>query len=203
MEYLDFDKAEQNRRRKRILFGILGWIIQIVIMVGLAFGVIEFAVEKTTMTGDSMEATLFNEDKIIISRFSYLFRNPKRFDVIVFKQSGKEHSYYNIKRVIGLPGETIQIIDGSVYINETILEEPISVELMNVSGLAQEPITLEENEYFVLGDHRNFSEYSRFANVGTIVKDDIVGKAWLRISPNFAFISKLNLKPEEKDIDQE
>ncbi len=203
MEYLDFDKAEQNRRRKRILFGILGWIIQIVIMVGLAFGVIEFAVEKTTMTGDSMEATLFNEDKIIISRFSYLFRNPKRFDVIVFKQSGKEHSYYNIKRVIGLPGETIQIIDGSVYINETILEEPISVELMNVSGLAQEPITLEENEYFVLGDHRNFSEDSRFANVGTIVKDDIVGKAWLRISPNFAFISKLNLKPEEKDIDQE
>ena len=150
-----------------------------------------------------MEATLFNEDKIIISRFSYLFRNPKRFDVIVFKQSGKEHSYYNIKRVIGLPGETIQIIDGSVYINETILEEPISVELMNVSGLAQEPITLEENEYFVLGDHRNFSEDSRFANVGTIVKDDIVGKAWLRISPNFAFISKLNLKPEEKDIDQE
>ena len=203
MEYLDFDKAEQNRRRKRILFGILGWIIQIVIMVGLAFGVIEFAVEKTTMTGDSMEATLFNEDKIIISRFSYLFRNPKRFDVIVFKQSGKEHSYYNIKRVIGLPGETIQIIDGSVYINETILEEPISVELMNVSGLAQEPITLEENEYFVLGDHRNFSDDSRFANVGTIVKDDIVGKAWLRISPNFAFISKLNLKPEEKDIDQE
>ncbi len=203
MEYLDFDKAEQNRRRKRILFGILGWIIQIVIMVGLAFGVIEFAVEKTTMTGDSMEATLFNEDKIIISRFSYLFRNPKRFDVIVFKQSGKEHSYYNIKRVIGLPGETIQIIDGSVYIDETILEEPISVELMNVSGLAQEPITLEENEYFVLGDHRNFSEDSRFANVGTIVKDDIVGKAWLRISPNFAFISKLNLKPEEKDIDQE
>lgn len=203
MEYLDFDKAEQNRRRKRILFGILGWIIQIAIMIGLAFCVIEFAVEKTTMTGDSMESTLFNEDKIIISRFSYLFRNPKRFDVIVFKQSGKEHSYYNIKRVIGLPGETIQIIDGSVYIDETILEEPISVELMNVSGLAQEPITLEENEYFVLGDHRNFSEDSRFANVGTIVKDDIVGKAWLRISPNFAFISKLNLKPEEKDVDQE
>lgn len=203
MNYLDFDREEERRKRKRVLFRILIWILQIAIAVGLAFFIIRFAVEKTKMLGNSMEGTLTDEDEIIISRFSYWFRSPKRFDVIVFKQSGKEHSYYNIKRVIGLPGETVQIIDGVVYIDGQVLEEPISVELMNVSGLAQEPLMLEENEYFVLGDHRNFSEDSRFANVGTIVKDDIVGKAWLRVSPEFAFISKLNLKQEEKDTNQE
>ena len=109
----------------------------------------------------------------------------------MFKQSGKEHSYYNIKRVIGIPGDTIEITDGLVYINGTRLEEEIPVEPMRLSGLAAEPITLEEDEYFVLGDNRNASEDSRFANIGLVVREDIIGEAWLRLSP-FSIVGKIN-----------
>jgi len=102
---------------------------------------------------------------------------------------------YNIKRIIGLPGETVEIVDGVVYVNGSILSEPINIDKMNNSGLAGEEISLDENEYFVLGDNRNNSEDSRFANIGNILKDDIVGKAWIKIN-KFNFIDKMNLKKE-------
>lgn len=201
MNYLDFDRGERQKRHRKVIITVLIWVLQIAATVGLAYLVIRFTVEKTLMPGSSMSAALEDGDGILISRFSYLFRDPKRFDVIVFKQSGTEHSYYNIKRVIGLPGETVQIIEGFVYINGEQLDEPIQTELIRVAGLAEEPLTLEENEYFVLGDNRNLSEDSRFANIGTVVRDDIIGKAWLRLSPEFAFISKLNIKEETKNND--
>ncbi len=108
-------------------------------------------------------------------------------------KTDREHSYYNIKRIIGLPGETIQITDEGIFIDGKRIEEPIQVEEMDNYGLASEPITLEENEFFVLGDNRNSSEDSRFANVGNVIKDDILGRAWIRTN-DFNFISKLNLK---------
>lgn len=151
-----------------------------------------------------MEVTLQEDDKIIINKLAYWKRNPKRFDVIVFKQSGSEHSYYNIKRVIGLPGETVQIIDGLVYIDNELLEEPMNVEPINIPGLAEEPIVLEDDEYFVLGDNRNNSEDSRFFNIGNVVRGDIVGKAWITLDP-FEIISKMNMKPsvsEEEATDE-
>lgn len=203
MDYMDFDRSERKTKHRKIIVKIVLWIVQIAAAVGLAFLVIRFAVEKTTMLGISMDKTLQDNDEIIINRVSYLIGSPSRFDVIVFKQSGKEHSYYNIKRVIGLPGETIQIKDGYIYINEVLLEEPINTEPMNVAGLAEEPFVLEEDEYFVLGDNRNNSEDSRFANIGTVVKDDIVGKAWLKTEPEFGFISKLNLKGKEAKSEED
>jgi signal peptidase I len=133
----------------------------------------------------------------MINKFSYRVSDPKRFDVIVFKQSGKEHSFYNIKRIIGLPGETIIMKEGGIYINNELLEDIVNVDEMLNYGLAGEEITLEDNEYFVLGDNRNNSEDSRFASVGNITKDEIIGKAAIRISP-FNFIGKLNLKVTEE-----
>lgn len=143
------------------------------------------------MIGISMENTLYDGDPIIINKFSYRFTEPKRFDVIVFKQSGREHNFYNIKRIIGLPGERVQIMDGSIYINGELIEEKINVEPMVNFGLANEEILLEENEYFVLGDNRNNSEDSRFASIGNVRQEEIIGKAILRLSP-FNFVSKLN-----------
>jgi signal peptidase I len=196
MEF-DFDRENRGPVVKKIVIKILIWILQIAAVVLLAYLITSYALEKTTALGNSMEPTLVEQDKIIINKAAYRFSKPKRYDVVVFKQTNKEHSYLNIKRIVGLPGETIQISGGSVFINGTVLAEPIPVEAMVNSGLAEEEITLDENEYFVLGDNRNNSEDSRFANIGNILADDIIGKAWIR-SNDFAFISNLNVIKEEK-----
>ncbi|GAA4653393.1 signal peptidase I [Anaerocolumna aminovalerica] len=193
----NFDKTSRKPLVKKIITEGIIWIIELAVVIGLAYFVVNFTIERTTMLGVSMSPTLVDQDKIIINKFAYKFNKPERFDIIVFKQSGNEHSYYNIKRIIGLPGETINITDGNVYVNGELLEEPMVIEPITNSGLAAEEITLDKNEYFVLGDNRNNSEDSRFANIGNILSNEIIGKAWIRTN-NFNFVNKLNLKREEK-----
>ena len=177
---------------KKFFKALLLWIIEIALVILSAYLIIEYAVEKTTMMGVSMNTTLNEGDKIIINKLAYIKGEPERYDVIVFSQSKNGHGYYNIKRVIGLPGETVEIVNGDVYINGVKLQENIeNVEPMRVAGLADEAIVLGENEFFVLGDNRNQSEDSRFANIGIIVKNDIIGKAWIRLEP-FSIIDKIN-----------
>lgn len=200
----DFEKDPKRVKINKIMKKTILWIVEIAAVILLAFCIVNFTLERTRMLGASMEVTLQEDDKIIINKLAYWKRNPKRFDVIVFKQSGSEHSYYNIKRVIGLPGETVQIIGGLVYIDNELLEEPMNVEPINIPGLAEEPIVLEDDEYFVLGDNRNNSEDSRFFNIGNVVRGDIVGKAWITLDP-FEIISKMNMKPsvsEEEATDE-
>ena len=197
---MDYNFDEENKKSVfiKIIREILIWGLQIAAVVFLAYFIVYYTVEKTDMVGSSMEETLYDGDSIIINKFSYRFTEPERFDVIVFKQTGKEHGYYNIKRIIGLPGETLQFKDDNIYIDGVIVEEEISVKPMINYGLASEEITLEDNEYFVLGDNRNNSEDSRFASIGYIRREEIIGKATLRLSP-FNFVNKLNLKQEGSD----
>ena len=155
----------------------------------LAYIIVYYCVEKTNVIGSSMESTLAANDPIIINKFAYRISDPKRFDVIVFKQSGKEHSFYNIKRIIGLPGETVFIKDGNIYINGEMIEEYSIVEPMINYGLAGEEISLEDNEYFVLGDNRNNSEDSRFASIGNITRDEIIGKVLYAYPPLILSVS--------------
>lgn len=190
MKY-NFDSDDTNVKRKKIIKEVIIWVVEIIAVILLAYFLVEYAVEKTTVVGESMETTLQEGDKIVINKLAYRFSKPKRFDVIVFKQSGKEHSYYNIKRIIGLPGETVQIKDGVVYINDEPIKEKSAVDVIKNPGLSVEPIILEDKEYFVLGDNRNLSEDSRFANIGNVVFDDIIGKAWIRLKP-FNFVNELN-----------
>jgi len=191
---MDMYISNKKPRFKKFFKALLFWVIEIALVILAAYLIIEYAVEKTTMMGISMNTTLNDGDKIIINKLSYFRSEPERNDVIVFCQSKTGHGYYNIKRVIGLPGETVEIIGGEVYINGEKLQEAIKgLENMRVSGLAEEAIELGENEYFVLGDNRNYSEDSRFANIGIIVKSDIIGKAWLRLEP-FSIIDKINKK---------
>ena len=164
------------------------------LVVLIAWLIIRYALAKTVMVGDSMAETLKDGDVILINKVSYLYGEPKRNDVIVFDQGSNEHSYNNVKRVIGIPGDKVEIINGSVYINGEKFEEVIKVEEMKVSGLAENEIVLQDNEFFVLGDNRNSSEDSRFSNIGTVVREDIIGKAFFRISPSPALINKLNNK---------
>lgn len=188
---MDMYLNSKKPKYKKFFKSLFWWIFEIVVVILAAWLIIEYAVEKTTMMGVSMNTTLSDGEKIIVNKLAYLRKDPERNDVIVFSQSKSGHGYYNIKRVIGLPGETIEIVNGAVFIDGKKYQEVIPVESMRVAGLAGDAVLLGENEYFVLGDNRNYSEDSRFANIGIIVRSDIIGKAWMRLEP-FSIIDKIN-----------
>ena len=169
-------------KERSILGELLSWLIYIVIVVILSLGIITFIGQRTKVSGHSMETTLSDGDNLIVDKISYRFRDPERFEIIVFPFQYEEHTYY-IKRIIGLPGEPVQVIDGYVYINGEVLDENYGLEVMDDPGIAAEPITLGEDEYFVLGDNRNHSSDSRDPSVGVLHRDDIMGRAWIRIWP--------------------
>ena len=133
------------------------------------------------VNGVSMQPTLSDGDNLIVDKLSYRFHDPDRFDIIVFPQ---EDGRYFIKRIIGLPGENVRIDeDGFIYINGEKLQESYGKEVMLDPGLAKDGIQLGADEYFVLGDNRNNSEDSRYADIGNVKKKYIVGKLWFTISP--------------------
>jgi len=169
---------------KSVLKEILSWILYLIVVVGITYLVITYVGQRTKVVGQSMEATLQDGDNLIVDKISYRFRDPKRFEVIVFPYRYGEDTFY-IKRIIGLPGETIQIKEGVIYINGEALEENYGLEQIEVGkeGMAASPITMGEDEYFVMGDNRNNSSDSRVFDVGLIQKDDMVGRAWIRIWP--------------------
>lgn len=176
----------EKKRRGKItsaFLGILSWIVYIAIILGITYVIITFVGQRTSVSGDSMETTLHDGDQLIVDKLSYRFREPERYDIIVFPYQYQENTYY-IKRIIGLPGETIQIIDGYTYIDGERLESDIyGAEVMQNSGIAAEPIILGEDEYFVLGDNRNNSQDSRDPSVGVLKGKDFLGRAWVRIFP--------------------
>ena len=167
---------------KGIVKELLGWIVYIAIIIGLTWLIITFVGQRTRVSGHSMEATLHDGDNLIVDKLSYHFREPKRFEIIVFPYRHKENTYY-IKRIIGLPGETVQVKDGYVYIDGEKLDENYGLEVMQDAGIAAEPIELGEDEYFVLGDNRNHSSDSRDPSVGILHRDELIGRAWVRIWP--------------------
>ena len=176
---------------------ILKWIVDITMVVCLSFILATYMLGKTTVVGHSMEPTLENDDSLLVDKVSYCFGQPKRYDVIVFEPAIANVSKYYVKRIIGLPGETVQIVDGEVYIDGSPLEDDviygfsledddgntIEPEKIYNAGLASEPITLGYDEYFVLGDNRNNSEDSRFSNVGNVKYSSIIGRIWAVSSP--------------------
>ena len=137
-----------------------------------------------------MSPTLKDKENLILDKISYHFRDPERYEIVVFPPKYKENTYY-IKRVIGLPGETVQIRDGDVYIDGMRLEEDGAYGKINDPGLAAEPFLLGEEEYFVLGDNRNDSIDSREPEVGAVRREDILGRAFFRLWPlsEFGFLS--------------
>jgi signal peptidase I len=169
----------------RIMRELLNTAIYLLCVLGAVWLVITFVGQRTEVEGASMENTLHNGDNLIVDKLSYRFHDPERFDIIVFPFQFQDNTYY-IKRIIGLPGETVQIMDdGSIYINGEKLEENYGMEVIKPEtiGRAAEPIELEDDEYFVMGDNRNNSSDSRTDMVGNIKRENIIGKAWLRIWP--------------------
>lgn len=175
-------KEEASEQEQSIWRSLGGTILYILIIVFLTWVIITFVGQRTKVDGHSMEPTLSDGDNLIVDKISYRFRDPERYDIIVFPYQHQENTYY-IKRIIGLPGETVQVIDGYVYINGEKLDEHYGAEVMNDPGIAAEPITLGDDEYFVLGDNRNHSSDSRASSVGVLTRDMLIGRAWVRIYP--------------------
>ncbi|QFJ56251.1 signal peptidase I [Pseudobutyrivibrio xylanivorans] len=166
---------------------IISVVINVLICFAVVFVITQFIGQRTVVSGSSMEDTLSDGDNLIVDKVSYKLHDPERFDVVVFPYQYEEDTYY-IKRIIGLPGESVRIDGGgNIYVNDQLLTENYGTETILNPGLANTEIYLGPGEYFVLGDNRNNSTDSRFEAVGNIKGDDIVGKAWLRVYPFNSF----------------
>ena len=168
---------------KRIGKEILSFVLYFVIVIAAMLLIIHYVGQRTEVSGSSMENTLSDGDNLIVDKISYRFQDPERYDIIIFPYKYEEDTYY-IKRIIGLPGETVQVGGGKVYINGEVLDEHYGNEEMLNPGIVEEPVTLGEDEYFVLGDNRNHSQDSRDPSVGAVHRKDLLGRAWIRIWPS-------------------
>lgn len=186
MGNFDFFEFEKEKKSKaKIAKEIALWVFEIVLAIVIAFVFVYFIGQKTTAVGQSMEPTVGAGKKVWINKAAYILATPKHGDVIVFKPNGNKNAHSSIKRVIGLPGDTVQIKDGKVYINGE--EQKEQFDAMTDAGLAKDEIKLDIEEYFVLGDNRNNSEDSRYADIGLVKLDDIEGKAWLYNGKGLSF----------------
>lgn len=163
-----------------LLHRIISWITDIIVVIAIAcFSVYAFG-NQIPISGSSMQPVLKTGDVVLMNRLIYDFQDPNRFDIVVFR---RDDGKMIVKRVIGLPGEKVQIENGQIYINDRLLAEAEEMSSITSPGMAEHPIELGEEEYFLLGDNRDSSEDSRFANVGNVKRDKIVGKVWLRLFP--------------------
>ena len=195
------EKINEKYKLSDRVWDVIETIMCCLVALAVAYFIVTFVGQRTVVDGESMYNTLEDGDNIIVEKLSYTFGDPERFDIIVFPhydETRGEEVYY-IKRIIGMPGETIQIVDGLIYLidengNKEVLQEEYGyyrAGLQMQAGIAASPITIPEGYYFVLGDNRNNSKDSRDATVGLVKGDDIMGRAWLRFYPfeNFGFIT--------------
>lgn len=181
------DKIQVEPKDMRKIFG---WGIQIVCVCLAAFMLVSFFGQRVSNAGDSMRPTLQNGEIVLMNRLIYNASKPKRGDVIAFKPNGNENAHYSIKRVVGLPGETVQIKDGTIYVNGEEHVKDIYTFEIESPGIAEDPVKLGEGEYFVMGDNHTSSDDSRMADVGNVKREDIYGKVWFVASfgNNFGFV---------------
>ena len=184
------------KKRKSPMRVIAGWIIFIGVFLALIFALVPLVGATMKVTDGAMGPSLAIGDTVAVNHISYLLLRPKRGDVIQFVVAEEDQAAASqtktvyLRRVIGRPGETVQIMDGKVYINGYPLEEEYAAGAASYAGIAASQVTLDNDEYFVMADNRSNNFDSRDATVGPISRDDILGKVWLRVFPfeKFGFV---------------
>lgn len=171
------------QKKKSVVRNILLWTFEILVVILFAYVVVYFFGQSRTNVGQSMDITLSGGDTVLLNVMAYQIGSPKRGDVISFKPNGSTTGHSSIKRIVGLPGETVQIKDGMIYIDGAVYLEKKNYPAIKDPGLATDEIRLGDKQYFVLGDNRNNSEDSRFGDVGLVNSEYIEGKVWFVLSP--------------------
>ena len=181
---------------------LLSYVKLIVIVVAITLVINNVVLINAKIPSPSMENTLMVKDRLFGFRLAYginlnlfgyeiseKFKDPDRFDIVIFKSPDDESRLF-IKRVIGLPGETVEIKDGKVYIDGKVQKKNIYTSDLDFAGIAEKKLTLGETEYFVLGDNSAGSDDSRLADIGNVKREDIGGKVWFvtNIGKNFGFV---------------
>lgn len=179
---------EKTGGKRRNVKELVFWGVEILIVCMTAVLLVAAFGQRVSTAGDSMAPALKNGDVLLINHFIYNIKDPARGDIVAFRQD--ESGHYLVKRVVGLPGETVQIVDGKVLIDGEELTEDIYVSDIEYAGEAEQPVELGEDEFFVMGDNQEASDDSRLPSIGNIKKDDIFGQAWFIVSPgeDFGFI---------------
>ena len=190
-----------------LIHEIISWIFWIVMSIILALLVVYCIGMKTSIIGSSMEPSLYNGQEIFLNRLVYKITSPKAGDVVVFLPNGNEKSHYYVKRVVAVPGDELYVKNGILYVNNEVQDEYINdkiaeaelksdvygiTDYIDYPGIAEEPITLGDDEYFVIGDNCNNSEDSRSANIGNIKKEHIIGKAWFKMAAQSSSMGFVN-----------
>jgi signal peptidase I len=187
--------AKKNRIRR--LYRIACYIcLYGIIFILSSYIIPTYVCGKVTVEGNSMLNTLHDGDHLINEKVTYYFEKPKRFDIVIVTpyttkdQAGQEDDYW-VKRVVGLPGETILIKGGQIYINGELLEEDIyGSGDISYAGIAKEEYLIPSGQYFLMGDNRTGAKSydSRYEEVGTFSENQIIGKVVFRLSPLFGTV---------------
>ena len=169
----------ENEKLKRFL----SWMFSLTLTIGIAAIVAIVMCQSVTMQESSMEPTISVGDRFFVNRVVYKVGEPQRGDIIVFRTNASNEAALHIRRVIGIPGDIIQIVDGRIIINGKTYTEGQDFPKITNAGLAKKPIQIESGEYFVLGDNRNNSEDSRYGDIGLVKEKYITAKVWFKIFP--------------------
>ncbi len=165
-----------------VLKEVLTWIFELAVIISIAYMVSYFECGRTNIIGNSMEPVLYDKSEVLINRLAYVLKSPKAGDVVVFLPNGNEKSHYYVKRVVASGGDTVKIEDGVLYVNGELSGIRFKGQIKD-AGIAENEVILAEDECFVMGDNPSRSEDSRYANIGNVKYDYIVGSAWFVISP--------------------
>lgn len=172
------------RRKKKIssvhVREVFIWLFGIATAVFIAVVLNIFLGVTTRVVGVSMEPALYNGQKIFINSFIYLVSSPQKGDVVVFLPNGNENSHYYVKRVVAVPGDKVVITGGVLYVNGE--ESPWVTDRLTDPGIAANEFTIQNGEYFCIGDNPGNSEDSRSPNIGPVKEIDMLGKVWFRAS---------------------